>query len=57
MYNMDGKPIEDIHHFTNLGFIKRRSHEFDSNYINLRSLFIALVRPMLERASIVWSPN
>lgn len=39
-----------------LGFIKRWSKEFSDPYVT-KSLYISLVRPILEYASIVWSPS
>jgi len=38
------------------GLIKRWSKEFDDPYIT-KSLFISLVRPILECGSPVWSPQ
>ena len=39
-----------------LGFIKRISREFQ-DYYALKTLFVSLVRPNLEYASVVWSPH
>ncbi|KAL9917892.1 uncharacterized protein ACN427_000469 [Glossina fuscipes fuscipes] len=39
-----------------LGFIKRWSKELDDPYITKR-LYMCLVRPILEYASVVWSPS
>lgn len=39
-----------------LGFMKRWSREFDDPYVT-KNLFISLVRPVLEYASVIWSPN
>jgi len=39
-----------------LGFIKRWSKEFDDLYLT-KTLFISLVRPILEYESPVWSPQ
>lgn len=39
-----------------LGFIKRWSKEFDDPYLT-KTLFISLVRPILEYGSPVWSPQ
>lgn len=39
-----------------LGFIKRWSKEFNNTLIT-KHLYISLVRPLLEYASQVWSPN
>ena len=39
-----------------LGFIKRISKEFE-DYYALKTLFVSLVRPNLEYASVVWSPH
>ena len=38
-----------------LGFIKRFSKEFNDIYI-AKTLFVSLVRPILEFASLIWSP-
>ena len=37
-----------------LGFVKRRAKEFDDPYVT-KALYIALVRPSLEYASVVWN--
>lgn len=39
-----------------LGFIKRWSKEFDDPYVT-KTLYISLVRPILEYGSCVWSPQ
>lgn len=39
-----------------LGFMKRICFEFKNPY-SLKSVFFSLVRPHLEYASVVWSPN
>lgn len=39
-----------------LGFMKRWSKEFNDPYVT-KNLYINLVRPTLEYASVVWSPN
>lgn len=39
-----------------LGFIFRNAKEFNDPYV-LKTLFCTYVRPILEYASIVWSPN
>lgn len=39
-----------------LGFMKRWSKEFMDPYIT-KSLFMSLVRPTLEYASVIWSPH
>lgn len=39
-----------------LGFMKRWSKEFNDPYVT-KSLYMSLVRPTLEYASVVWSPN
>lgn len=39
-----------------LGFIKRWAKEFSDPYATLR-FYAALVRPILENASVVWSPQ
>jgi hypothetical protein len=39
-----------------LGFIKRILKEFQ-DYYALKTLFVSLVRPNLEYASVVWSPH
>ena len=38
-----------------LGFIKRRTYEFNDPYVT-RTLYLSLVRPLLENACTVWSP-
>ena len=38
-----------------LGFMKRRAKEFKDPYVT-RAIYISLVRPKLEYASIVWNP-
>ena len=38
-----------------LGFIKRFSREFNDVFI-AKTLFVSLVRPILEFASVIWSP-
>lgn len=38
-----------------LGFVKRQSKEFDCPYVT-RSLYFALVRPIVEYCSVVWNP-
>ena len=39
-----------------LGFIKRWGKEFEDPYIT-RQLYVSLVRPILEYASVVWDPQ
>jgi hypothetical protein len=39
-----------------LGFVKRRVKDFDDPYI-CKTLYCALVQPILEYASVVWSPH
>lgn len=39
-----------------LGFMKRWSKEFNDPYVT-KNLYTSLVRPVLEYASVVWSPN
>ncbi|XP_075150875.1 uncharacterized protein LOC142224983 [Haematobia irritans] len=39
-----------------LGFIKRWSREFNDPYLSKR-IYTSLVRPILEYASVVWSPS
>lgn len=41
---------------SSLGFIRRWSRELHEPYV-LKSLFCAFVRPILEYASVVWSPH
>ena len=38
-----------------LGFIKRRTYEFNDPYVT-RTLYLSLVRPLLENACTIWSP-
>lgn len=39
-----------------LGFIKRWAKEFDDPYVT-KTLYVSLVRPILEYASVVWNPQ
>lgn len=39
-----------------IGFIRRQSNEFSDPY-TLKTLYVSLVRSILEYASVVWSPN
>lgn len=39
-----------------LGFIKRRTYEFNDPYV-ARTLYLSLVRPLLENACTIWSPS
>lgn len=40
---------------TVLGFVKRRAKEFNDPYLT-KNMYCSLVRPILEYASIIWSP-